>query len=280
VEIDVNTESCLKDDGTERWCAGIKQGTLQLEGSGGAAYQRSTVTSPECWPPGSTGYVLVEADTTLESQEVMVEVLVFDGQDNVWAGDSQTGVIWGSEDDGFEFALPIAIDAPRGDYTMQVLIYDTCSGTLQESLVYGVPIGCTPLVETVSIAPVTGEDLAALEQSELYQLFTTEGVILGMLVLETNYSESLLPSGAYLERARLDGNQGAVELIDIITGEPVDAVELLAKQVEEPSSDVPTASIYLGSKWCLTCLFRWYVCRPCFFWEPAKSLEECEALLP
>jgi hypothetical protein len=280
VEIEVNTEACLKDDGTERWCVGIQQGTLQLEGGGGVAYQRSTVTTPECWSPGSTGYVVVEADTTLESQEVMVEVLVIDDQDNVWAGDSQTGMIWGSEDDGFEFPLPMEMDAPRGDYTVQVFIYDTCSGTLQESQEYVVPIGCAPLVETVSIAPVTGEDLATWDQDKLYDLFTTEGVVLGMLVLETNFPDSLLPSGAYLERAWLDGNQGIVELVDVITGEPVYEVELLAEQVDEPISDVPTAAIYRGTKWCLTCLLRWYVCRPCFFWEPAMSLEECEALLP
>jgi len=280
VEIEVNTESCLKEDGGEYWCVGIKQGTLQLEGGGGAAYLRSIDTSSECWPPGSAGYVEVEVDTALESQEVMVELLVVDAEGIAWTGDSQAGMIWGSEDDLFEFEPPIPADAPRGDYTMQVLVYDTCSGTLQQSEEYGLQVGCARPVETVSIAPVTGEDLAALDQDELYDLFKTEGVVLGVLVLETEYPDSLVPSGAYLERAWLDGSQGVVELIDVITGETIYEVELLAAEVEGLSSDVPSASIFLGTKWCLTNLFGWYLCRPCFFWEAAMSLEACEDLLP
>ncbi|KPL15270.1 MAG: hypothetical protein AMJ93_16745, partial [Anaerolineae bacterium SM23_84] len=51
VEIQVNTTGCLGSQGQERWCVGVKQGTLQLEGGSGAAYKRSFFKSPECWPP-------------------------------------------------------------------------------------------------------------------------------------------------------------------------------------------------------------------------------------
>jgi len=280
VEIEVNTESCVQEDGSESWCVGIKQGTLQLEGGSGAAKMQSIDTAPECWPPGSAGYVAVEVDTELESQEVRVELSVVDAEGIVWAGDSQTGMIWGSEDDMFKFELPIPADAPRGGYSMQVFLYDTCSGTLQESDADDVRIGCAQLVETVSIAPVIGEDLATWDQDKLYEVFRTEGVVLGMLVLETNYPESLVPSGVYLERAWLDGDQGKVQLIDVITGDAVYNEEMLDERVEGGGTDAPTASIFWGTKWCLTCLLNWYVCRPCFFWEEALSLEACKALLP
>lgn len=285
VEIEVNTDDCLNEQGEGRWCVKVEQGALQLEGGTGAAYKRSFLQSPRCWPPGSAGYVQVEVDTTLDSQEVMVEINVIDAQNNVAVGDSQTGVIFGAEDDWFEFGLPIPANAYTGDYTIQVIIYDTCSGTIQETQEHTVRIDCAALEETVAIAPVLlgDQDLYALDQAKLEELFdellATEGVVLGMLVLETNVPDSLIPSGAYLERAWIDGNQGYIELIDVISGETVYDVELMAKEVEDPMLMPPSASIFLGSKTCLTCLWRWYICRDCFFWEKGMPLKDCEEIL-
>jgi hypothetical protein len=136
------------------------------------------------------------------------------------------------------------------------------------------------IVETVSIAPVAAaEDPNAFDQAKLEEMFRTQGVILGMLVLETNAPNSLIPPGAYLERAYLDGDKGVVELIDVTSGQTVYNVDLLAQKVQDPSLIIPSASIFLGSKTCLTCLWDWYICRDCFFWEAGMTLEECQQIL-
>jgi len=120
---------------------------------------------------------------------------------------------------------------------------------------------CAPLMETVAIAPIiaSGGDPDELLES-------SEGVVLDMLVLETNVPESLVDSGAYLERARPDGEEGyIVELISTKNGETAYVVT----EVEREENSYPefSAQIDLGTKWCRTCLRRWCVRRPCFFWE-------------
>jgi hypothetical protein len=277
VEIQVNTDDC-PGPGGEGWCVSVQQGTLKLEGGTGAASKRSFLESPRCWPPGSTCYVEVEVDTTLGSQEVRVEINVIDAQNNVLVGDSQTEVIHGTQDDAFGFDLPIPADAHPGDYTIQVIIYDTCSETIQESQGHAVRIDCATLVETVSIAPVVAEDPNAFDQAKLEELLATEGVVLGMLVLETNWPNSLVPSGAYLERAWLDEDQRVVELIDVTSGD-IYYVGMLAEKVEDPGL-IPSASIFLGSKWCLTRIDGWLFCLPCFFWMSVMNYDECCRHLP
>jgi hypothetical protein len=153
VEIQVNTTGCLTSGGLERWCVGVERGLLQLEGGSGAAYKRSFSKSPETWVPGSNGTVQVEVDTSLSSQEVMVEINVLDAQNNVLVGDSQTKVIHGTQDDAFVFTLPIPGSAPSGDYRIQVIIYDVCSGTIQESQEHPVRIGTPTYTPTVTQWP-------------------------------------------------------------------------------------------------------------------------------
>ena len=138
-----------------------------------------------------------------------------------------------------------------------------------------------PIQEIVSIAPVAAAvDPNQFNEEQLQKLFQTDGVILGMLVLETNAPDSRLPPGAYLERAYLDGDQGMIELIDVKTGQTVLKIPMLSKRLNDPSLVIPSASIFLGSKICLTCLwFGWYVCRDCFFWETPTDLTECPAIL-
>ncbi len=124
------------------------------------------------------------------------------------------------------------------------------------------------------------EDPNAFDQAKLQEMFRTEGVVLGMLVLETNAPNSVIPSGTYLERAKLDGDKGVVELIEVTSGQVYYTVDLLARAVEDSSLIIPSASIFIGSKTCLTCLWGWYICRDCFFWEADQmELEECEQIL-
>ncbi len=286
VEIQVNTTGCLSADGSEAWCVGIQQGTLQLGGGGGAAYRRLFYTSPEYWTPGSIAYVEVEVDTTLDSQEVEAEINVIDAQNNVLVGASQTKVIYGTEDDPFAFDLSIPADAAPGDYMVQVFLYDTCSWTPQGSSgEYAVEIRepTDQIQETVSLAPVVADDPEAFNQDTIKQMLYDEGIVLGTLVLETNYPESELPPGTYLERARFNqAGEGIVEFISSETGELVYEMPIVADTLEDPSSDIPSAAIYQGTKWCIFRLDGWGFCHSCYWWQTpvAMTYEQCRALLP
>jgi hypothetical protein len=124
---------------------------------------------------------------------------------------------------------------------------------------------CAPLVETVALAPIMPIDGEEIPEEMLEE---PDGVVLDMLLLETNVPESWVPSGAYLERARSDGQQGiVVEMIDARTGQTVYVVEDAEKQENPNTYPDFSAQIELGTKWCRTCLSGWCVRRPCFFWE-------------
>ena len=53
----------------------------------------------------------------------------------------------------------------------------------------------------------------------------------------------------------------------------------VAERVEDPRLITPSASIFFGSKTCLTCLWGWSICRDCFFWEAPMTLEACQQAL-
>ncbi|MGA9349789.1 MAG: hypothetical protein WBW48_13425, partial [Anaerolineae bacterium] len=144
VQVKVNTTGCLCQ-GAECWCVGVKQGTLQLEGGEGTAWKKEPYISLVCRPPGGSLGVIADVDTTLDSQEVKVEINVIGPrpQNYVLVGASQTKTIHGSDpSDAFVFDLTIPNGAPAGTYTVQIIIYDTCSGTIQENNEHDIPIDC------------------------------------------------------------------------------------------------------------------------------------------
>ncbi|MGD8244836.1 MAG: VWA domain-containing protein, partial [Anaerolineae bacterium] len=128
VQVYIDTLNC-DYEGQPAWCTSIDWGQLVLGGGGGAAYIRSWAPDKTCYTPGSTANVLVEVDTSLSEQEVRVELNILDASNNNLVGRSETKTISGTANDAFLIPLPIPTWATTGDYTLQVIVYDTCSQT-------------------------------------------------------------------------------------------------------------------------------------------------------
>jgi hypothetical protein len=120
--------------------------------------------------------------------------------------------------------------------------------------------------ETVSAAPIVAANPGQINEDQLKKLLAGPGLILGMLVLETNAEKSLLPPGAYLERAFLKDQQYNVQFIDAATGKEMLQVPMLTGPAKNPPAIIPTAGIYLGSKYCIIQWFGNYYCVACFYY--------------
>jgi len=128
VQVQIDTLNC-NYEGHPRWCTKIDWGQLVLGGGAGAASIRSWAPDKTCYAPGAAASVHVEVDTSLVSQEVRVEVNILDSANNNLVGQSQTKSVVGSANDAFIIPLAIPVSAATGDYTLQVIVYDTCSET-------------------------------------------------------------------------------------------------------------------------------------------------------
>ncbi len=133
VQVQINTLNCSNpnnpDDPHGRWCTRVDWGQLVLANAAAPASLRSVLPDFTCVRAGASVHVQVEADTTLDSQEVRAEVnLLAADQVNV-AGGSQTKTIHAAQDDPFTFDLAISPNAGIGNFTLQTLLYDTCSAT-------------------------------------------------------------------------------------------------------------------------------------------------------
>jgi len=128
------------------WCVMIDWGQLVLGGGGGQAFIRSWGPLMDCWPPDSQQYVMVEVDTSLSSQEVLVEINVLDAQNVNLIGDSQTKTIHGTQDDDFLFLLDVPAGAATGYYTLEVIVYDAHTYVQQDYAYQTVEINpaCAP----------------------------------------------------------------------------------------------------------------------------------------
>jgi len=128
VEVHIDTLNC-DYQGNPAWCTGVDWGQLVLGGGGGTAYIRSWAPDRTCYPPGATVNVFVEVDTSLAEQEVRVELNILDAAHVNLVGQSQTKTIHSTQNDAFIIPLVLPGDAATGDYTLQVIVYDTCSET-------------------------------------------------------------------------------------------------------------------------------------------------------
>jgi len=120
------------DDYDGCWCVMIDWGQLVLGGGGGQAFIRSWGPLMDCWPPGTQQHVMVEVDTSLSSQDVLVEVKVVDSQNVTLIQNSDTKTINGSQDDDFLFLLDVPTTAATGYYTLEVIVYDAYTYVQQD----------------------------------------------------------------------------------------------------------------------------------------------------
>lgn len=111
-------------------CAGVDWGQLALDGGGGAASIESVVPHRACYLPGSTAIATTTLRTTLASQEVRIEAAVFDAANSYLVGTSRTTAIYGPDQNNeIPLSLHLPVGAVPGDYTLQTMVFDTCSGT-------------------------------------------------------------------------------------------------------------------------------------------------------
>ncbi len=130
VQVGNNLVEVLIDEYDGCWCVSIDWGQLVLGGAGGAASIYSAAPDRTCYQPGWPLYLQMILRTTLASQEVRIEVNLIDPYNVTRANWIDTRTIYGPGTNNDVVAnLTIPADAPTGDYTIQIFIYDTCSET-------------------------------------------------------------------------------------------------------------------------------------------------------
>jgi len=153
VEVHIDTLNC-DYQGEPAWCTGIDWGQLVLGGGGGAASIYSAGTDRNCYLPGATVNVLVVLRTTLQSQEVRIEINIVDSSTppNTLVGTSETRTIYGpGQDNQVLIPLTLPSDAAPGNYTVRIFVYDTCSNTQNDYTERTIEISET--CETVTVTP-------------------------------------------------------------------------------------------------------------------------------
>ena len=123
VQVYIDVDNCL-------WCARVDWGQLVLDGGDRAASVYKIASDRTCYLLGSTVNVSVALRTTLASQEVRIEANVLDAAGVYLAGTSETTTIYGPDQDNvIPLSLDLPMDAGPGDYTLQIIVFDTCSET-------------------------------------------------------------------------------------------------------------------------------------------------------
>lgn len=123
VQVYVDVGGCVS-------CARVDWGQLALDEGGGAASIASVAPDAGCYLPGSTAKVTATLRTALASQEVRVEANVLNAADSYLVGASQSLTIYGPEQDNeVLLSLDLPAGAVPGDYKLQTIVFDACSGT-------------------------------------------------------------------------------------------------------------------------------------------------------
>jgi uncharacterized protein YegL len=148
VQVDIDTLQ------TGCWCTGIEWGQLVLGGGGGAASIHSAATDRNCYVPGAPVNVFLILRTTLQSQEVEIEINIVDSSTppNTLVGVSETRTIYGpGQDNQVLIPLTLPANAAPGYYTVRIFLYDTCSDTQNDYKEKTIQINHT--CETVTVTP-------------------------------------------------------------------------------------------------------------------------------
>ena len=145
VRIDVNN--------VHQWCTSIYWGQLVLGGGGGAASIRNAnIDRPHgCYVPGATVSLSYEVDTILSQQQVRVEISILAPNNDTVASTTRTYTTFSSQNDPKVEYLTLPSGAKTGTYTVQVIVYDTCSNTQQGfwTDTFRVDPACGPVIRKV-----------------------------------------------------------------------------------------------------------------------------------
>ena len=145
VQVYIDVDSCDS-------CASVEWGQLALDGGGGAASIESVAPDRACYLLDSTANVTTTLRTTLASQEVRVEANVLNVANSYLVGTSETATIYGPDQDNELFlSLDLPVGATAGHYTLQIIVFDTCSGTQNDY--HQSTIRIDPVCETATPTP-------------------------------------------------------------------------------------------------------------------------------
>ncbi len=147
VQVHIDVDNCGS-------CASVDWGQLALDGGGGAASIYAVAPNRACYLPGSAASVPVTLRTTLANQEVRVEANVLDAARSYLVGISETTAIYGPDQDNeFLLSLDLPMGATPGDYTLQIIVFDTCSETQNDY--YESTLRIDPVCETATPTPTS-----------------------------------------------------------------------------------------------------------------------------
>ena len=119
----------------------------------GTAFVRSAALDRECYAAGQMVGILVEVDTTLDSQNVRVELKLLDPSGTLVRVILRSFDTHGDEDDSFVESLALQRQAGSGTFRVEVTIYDVASGAQQD--VWSAPLSVDRSCGTVT--PVISE---------------------------------------------------------------------------------------------------------------------------
>jgi len=104
---------------------------LTKGGIASTAYVRSLSTDKSSYKPGDTVYVTYDVDTSLDSQNIRVDIRIYDPNNNVIAQTSRTYTIQNADDDPKTDSLTLS-SCPEGPSIVEVTVYDADSLNLEE----------------------------------------------------------------------------------------------------------------------------------------------------
>ncbi|MCF7805838.1 MAG: M6 family metalloprotease domain-containing protein [Candidatus Marinimicrobia bacterium] len=127
---------------SSNWATTVDWGQVVLNGGDSTnASIRYAQLDTNSYMPGDSVKVQEEIDTDLSSQSVRIETNLLNPSGVNLAGKVRYRSLNGSEDDPFTESLMVPTDAELGEYTLQVIVYDSLS-YLQEDIVTK-PFGVT-----------------------------------------------------------------------------------------------------------------------------------------
>ncbi len=113
----------------------IDWGQLVFNGQEGTATIRTALLDKSTYSPGDTIHITAEIDTSLVTQDVRTEINLRNASGQILDGTSVNHTVSGANDDSISLDLIIPIDAPLGDYNIQILVYDLASSLFQDAQV-------------------------------------------------------------------------------------------------------------------------------------------------
>lgn len=159
VRIDIDTTDINRAVNTD-W------GQLVINGQGGPAFIRTANLDKSTYTPGSTVHVTIEADTSLSSQNVLMEINLRNSSGQILDGTNANHKILGASNDPISVDLIIPVTGtPQGNYNIQVLVYDLASYKFQDSQVIPFVVIKNPSKTFRSVGSADGWILESTETS-------------------------------------------------------------------------------------------------------------------